>query len=67
LARLEHGPTIATVRQRNEIGAGLYSLHVGRRARHVILFRVGSAARWTLDVLRILHDAMDVARHLPDD
>ena len=67
LARLEHGPTLAGVRQRNEIGAGLRTLHVGPRGRHIILFRVGNAARRTLDVLRILHDAMDVARHLPDD
>ena len=34
LARLEFGPDIAGVRQRDEIGSGLRTLHVGRRGRH---------------------------------
>ncbi len=64
LARLECGPTIAGARQRDEIGAGLRTLHVGRRGRHIVLFRVGSEPDRTIDVLRILHDAMDLARHV---
>ena len=64
LARLERGPIVAEVRQRDEIGAGLRTLHVGRRGRHIILFRVGSELTATIDVLRILHDAMDLARHV---
>jgi toxin ParE1/3/4 len=67
LAGLEHGPTIAGSRQRNEIGAGLRTLHVGRRGRHIILFRIGSEANGTIDVLRILHDAMDLGRHTSSD
>ena len=65
LARLERGPAIAGARQRDEIGAGLSTLHVGRRGRHIILFRIGSESDRTIDVLRILHDAMDLARHVP--
>jgi toxin ParE1/3/4 len=65
LARLERGPAITAARQREEIGAGLRTLHVGRRGRHVIMFRIGSGVDRTIDVLRILHDAMDLARHLP--
>jgi toxin ParE1/3/4 len=65
LARLERGPATAGTRQRNEIGAGLRTLHVGRRGRHVILFRIGSERDRTIDVLRILQDAMDPARHVP--
>lgn len=42
LARQTRGPTPTGVRQRDEIGTGLHTLHVGRRGRHVILFRVGS-------------------------
>jgi len=64
LARLEGGPAIPGARQRDEIAAGLLSVHVGRRARHLILFRVADAADRTIDVLRILHDAMDLARHV---
>jgi toxin ParE1/3/4 len=65
LARLERGPTVTRVRQRDEIGAGLCMLHVGHRGRHNILFRIGSEPDRTIDVLRILHDAMDLARHVP--
>lgn len=64
LARLERGPTIDGTRQRDEIGASLRTLHMGRRGRHIILFRVSSEPDWTIDVLRILHDAMDLARHV---
>jgi len=64
LARLERGPSIAGVRQRDEIGAGLRTLHAGRRGRHIILFRIGSEPDRTIDVLRIPHDAMDLARHV---
>jgi toxin ParE1/3/4 len=66
LARLERGPSLLGARRRDEIGAGLRTLHVGRRGRHIILFRVGSEADRTIDVLRILHDAMDLARHIGD-
>jgi toxin ParE1/3/4 len=65
LARLVRGPAIAGARHRNEIGLGLRSLHVGRRGRHIILFREGSEPERVIDVLRILHDAMDPARHVP--
>jgi toxin ParE1/3/4 len=63
LAHLERGSGIAGVRQRDEIGAGLRTLHVGHRRRHSILFRIGSEPDRTIDVLRILHDALDLARH----
>ena len=67
LARLERGPNIAAVQRRDEIGAGLHTLHVGRRGRHIILFRIGSEPERTIDVLRILHEAMDLARHVQRD
>ena len=67
IARLEHGPAIPGARRREEIAAGLSSLHVGRRGRHIILFKVGKERSRTLDVLRILHDAMDLARHVPTE
>jgi toxin ParE1/3/4 len=67
LARLERGPNIAAVRRRDEIGAGLHTLHVGRRGRHIILFRISSELELTIDVLRILYEAMDLARHVQPD
>lgn len=66
---LRAGPQINGVRSRTDLGADLYTLHVARhnrRGRHFILFRVAAAGR-TIEVLRILHDAMDVAHHVPDE
>ncbi len=66
---LTAGPTVPGARARDEIATGLFSLHVGRqgrKGRHFVLFRVGCGAeRPVIEVLRILHDAMDPARHAP--
>jgi toxin ParE1/3/4 len=54
---------------RNDILPGLFSLHIargGRKGRHLILFRV-DRSRMIVEVLRLLHDSMDLARHLPGD
>lgn len=67
VARLEGGPAIRGARQRGEIGTGLYTLPAGRRGRHIILFRVSGEQDEAIDVLRILHDAMDLARHVPEE
>lgn len=71
LAELTAGPSIAGVRARDEIGRGILTLHVarnGNRGRHFILFRRGpDRSKPTIDVLRILHDTMDLRRHLPPD
>jgi toxin ParE1/3/4 len=66
LRDLDAGPEAVGVRERVELGRGLKSLHVarhGRRGRHLILFTVGAEDR--IQILRILHDSMDLARHLP--
>ena len=65
VAALEAGPEIAGSAARDEIPPGLRSLHVGRlgrRGRHFILYR--PAVGEVVEVLRILHDAMDLARHI---
>ncbi|MCC6629988.1 MAG: type II toxin-antitoxin system RelE/ParE family toxin [Chloroflexi bacterium] len=36
-----------------------------RQPRHVLVYRLRGAT--TLEILRVLHDAMDLDRHLPDD
>jgi toxin ParE1/3/4 len=66
---LDEGPDVRGVKPRDEIAPGLLALHVarmGRRGRHFLLFHAGDAAgRSVIGVLRVLHDAMDLARHAP--
>jgi toxin ParE1/3/4 len=63
------GPEQPGIKARPEIGRRLFTLHVarnGRRGRHV-LFRVDARpANRQIDVLRILHDPMDLAHHVPE-
>lgn len=69
LEALTDGPDVPGAKARDEIQAGLRSLHVaghGRKGRHFVLFRVTDDRRRRIEILRILHDAMDVSRHLPE-
>ena len=62
---LHGGPHIAGVRLRNEIGENVATLHVarqGRKGRHFVVFRVADANM--IEVLRLLHDSMDLPRHV---
>jgi toxin ParE1/3/4 len=66
LAALDAGPDVPGSSARDELRPHLHSLHVARRGRsgrHVIIYRAGGGN--VIDVVRILHDAMDFARHLP--
>jgi toxin ParE1/3/4 len=66
LAALEAGPDVRGSTARKEILPNLRTLHVaraGRRGRHFIMYRAGEGQ--VIEVLRILHDAMDLARHIP--
>ena len=69
LESLATGPKVIGVKARNDIARGLFTLHVARQSRkgrHVIMFRTGrDRSHKVIDVLRILHDAMDLPRHLP--
>lgn len=69
LVALRSGPDTLGVKRREEIGKDIYTLHIARgrrRGRHLLLFRVQAAAEPpVIEVLRILHDAMDLARHVP--
>jgi toxin ParE1/3/4 len=65
LERLRHGPNMPGAKMRNDIGPGLYMLHVARRGRpasHVLLYRPRTEQR--IEILRILHTSMDISRHL---
>jgi toxin ParE1/3/4 len=66
LRELSDGPDVSGSRARDEIAPGIRTLHVarhGRRGRHFILYR--SEADRTIAILRILHDSMDLRRHIP--
>ncbi|MCC7410652.1 MAG: type II toxin-antitoxin system RelE/ParE family toxin [Gammaproteobacteria bacterium] len=69
LNELAYGPTVVGARERNDILKGLFTLHVareGRKGRHFLMFRVvRTPDRDVIEVLRLLHDAMDLQRHLP--
>ena len=66
---LAEGPDLAGSRERNDIGDGLPVLHVapgGRKGRHFVLFRANSQTDPpTIDVLRLLHDSMDLPHDHP--
>lgn len=50
---------------RGEIALGLRSLHMakrGRPGRHLILYK---ETKTVVTILRVLHDSMEVSRHLP--
>lgn len=66
LRALADDDTLAGTRKRDDILPGIRVLHVarhGRKGRHIIVFRIDTATGH-IDVLRILHDSMDLARHI---
>lgn len=69
LQALSAGPSIIGVKERPEVDSNIWTLHVarnGRKGRHFIMFRVaGAHDSKVIEVLRLLHDSMDLERHLP--
>ena len=68
LTALTQGPDIIGTQQREDIGPGIHTLHVarkGRKGRHFVVFRVGAPCSANfIDVLRLLHDSMDLPHQL---
>ena len=67
LEALTDGPNIVGSKVRDDIGLGIRTLHVarlGRKGRHLVVFRFADGQ--VIDVIRLLHDSMDLAQHLPD-
>ena len=65
---LHDGPEILGAKVRDEIGIGMLTLHVarqGRKGRHFVAFSVSEGH--IINVLRLLHDSMDLAKHLPEE
>ena len=66
IGELAGGPDAAGSKVRDEIMSGLRTLHVARRGRrgsHFLMYRV--APNCTIEIVRILHDRMDLRRHVP--
>ena len=64
-AMREDGPKTLGVKEREEIGSGVFTLHAARhrrKASHFLVFGVREIR--TVEILRILHDRMDLARHM---
>jgi toxin ParE1/3/4 len=65
IGELSNGPDVPGSRARDEIMPGLRALHVarrGRRGRHFLLYRAVEGR--IIEIGRILHDQMDLQRHL---
>jgi toxin ParE1/3/4 len=73
-------PARQVVEQRPELGSAVFSYHISHSRRssearsaagvvakpqHLLAWRV--AGDGTLDIVRVLHDAMELSRHLPQD
>lgn len=68
IGALADGPDVAGSAARYEIMTGLRTLHVarsGRRGSHFLMYRATPSS--TLEIVRILHDRMDLQRHVPSD
>lgn len=68
IAELDSGPDVFGSLARDDLRPGVRSIHVARhgcRGRHVIMYRARHEN--VIDIIRILHDAMDFARHVPPD
>lgn len=62
---LHAGPDVVGAKTRDEIAPGIRTLHVarkGRKGRHFVVFRASEGQ--TVDVLRFLHDSMDLEGHV---
>src|SRR5271166_1420019 len=66
MGELVHGPDVAGSKARDEIVRGQRTLHVarhGRVGRHFLMYRIAPGR--VIEIVRILHDSMDLQRHLP--
>jgi toxin ParE1/3/4 len=64
---LENGPVQPGTRDWGHIAPDLRAIHVARHSRqgrHYVVYRVSPDDAGVIDIVRILHDAMDFARHL---
>jgi toxin ParE1/3/4 len=68
IARLAAGPDAPGSHAREDLGPQMRTLHVardGRRAPHLLVYRVSSGE--VIEILRILHERMDLPRRVSDE
>src|SRR5262249_43205766 len=66
IGELSDGPEFVGSKARDHIMPGLRTVHVARRGRrgsHLLLYRAIQGR--VIEVIRILHDKMDIQRHVP--
>ena len=66
IGELAGGPDAADSKARDDIMAGLRTLHIARRGHrgsHFLMYR--AAPNSTIEIVRILHHRMDLRRHVP--
>ena len=66
IGELADGPSVAGSKARHEILPRVRTLHIARRGRrgsHFLMYR--TAPNSTIEIIRILHDRMDLKRHAP--
>lgn len=67
LTDIAANPDLAQAKHRPELHVDARTFHIarpGKRARHFFIYRVKGEF---IDIARLLHDSMDLRRHLPDD
>jgi toxin ParE1/3/4 len=62
---IAENPFSSRSREREEIGGGYRTVHLARPGRHFILYRMEGTD--TVLVVRILHDSMELSRHVPKE
>jgi len=68
LEELATDPENPRSKQRPEIHPDAWTMHLGgrgKRARHLLLYRIKNNG--FVDIARLLHDSMEIERHLPPD
>ena len=63
IARPEFGSSIRTIHLRFSRDEARTPEGIVHRPRHVVAYRV--AGDWGLEIIRVLHDSMELQRHLP--
>ena len=63
LLRIQRDPLHVECRTRPEIHPSARMLHLGKGARHFVLFRI--VDEQIVEVARVLYDGMDLTQHVP--
>lgn len=65
IADIADDPEAPPSKRREKMQPNIWTRHLGRHARHVLVYRI--ATDNTIEFVRLLHDSADMTRHLPDD